>query len=108
MSPLSFLSPRRLREAVVVTLGGLAGIAVDTAEIAESGATLRAVEARGALLCGVDGGLPGFAEQDAVGNWSGFDIDLCRAYAAAILGDADRVRFVPVTTTERFRALADG
>lgn len=108
MSPLSFLSPRRLREAVVVTLGGLAGIAVDTAEVAESGSTLRAIEARGELLCGVDGGLTGFAEQDQNGEWSGFDTDLCRAYAAAILGDADDVRFVPVTTSDRFRALSDG
>jgi len=108
VSPLSFLSPRRLREAVVVMLGGLAGLAVDTGEVAQSGSTMRAIETRGELLCGVDGGLAGFANQDEDGNWSGFDADLCRAYAAAILGDADNVRFVPVTTAERFTALADG
>ena len=108
MSPLSFLSPRRLRETVIVMLGGLAGIAVDTGEVAQSGSTLRAIETRGVLLCGVDGGLAGFADRDESGNWSGFDTDLCRAYAAAILGDGEDVRFIPVTTAERFSALADG
>lgn len=108
MSPLSLLSPRRLREAAVVMLGGLAGFAVDTGEVAQSGTTLRAIETRGVLRCGVDGGLAGFASRDEAGNWSGFDTDLCRAYAAAILGDADDVRFVPVTTADRFNALADG
>lgn len=108
MSPLSFLSPRRLRETVIVMLGGLAGIAVDTGEVAHSGSTLRAIETRGVLLCGVDGGLAGFADHDEDGNWSGFDTDLCRAYAAAILGDGEDVRFIPVTTAERFNALADG
>ncbi|WP_421792912.1 amino acid ABC transporter substrate-binding protein [Hyphobacterium sp.] len=105
---MSFLSRRRLREAAVVMLGGLAGIGIDTGELAQAGNTLRAIEARGELLCGVDGGLTGFAEQDEDGNWSGFDTDLCRAYAAAILGDANDVRFVPLTTAERFEALADG
>ncbi len=108
MSPISFLSPRRLREAVVVMLGGLAGLAVDTEQVAQSGTTLRMIETRGELLCGVDGGLAGFADINSDGEWTGFDADLCRAYAAAILGDADDVRFVPVTTAERFRALADG
>ena len=80
MSPLSILSPRRLREAVVVTLGGLAGIAVDSAEVAESGSTLRAIETRGALLCGVDGGLAadggdGFGEGDLFG--ADLDAVLC-------------------------------
>lgn len=108
MSPLSFLSPRRLREAAVVMLGGLAGFALDTGEVAQSGATLRVIETRGELLCGVDGGLTGFSQQQSDGRWTGFDTDICRAYAAAILGDADDVRFVPVTTAERFEALADG
>ena len=82
MSPLSILSPRRLREAVVVTLGGLAGIAVDSAEVAESGSTLRAIETRGALLCGVDGGLAGFLVHRYIadmhskaGTFSASDVD---------------------------------
>jgi len=108
VSPLSLLSPRRLREAVVVMLGGLAGIALDVEETAQAGSTLRMIEARGQLICGVDGGLAGFATVDEDGNWSGFDADLCRAYAAAILGDANRVLFVPVSTSERFEVLADG
>ncbi|MEE2524993.1 amino acid ABC transporter substrate-binding protein [Hyphobacterium sp. HN65] len=108
MSPLSFLSPRRLREAAIVTLGGLAGVALDSGEVANSGSTLRAIETRGELICGVDGNLVGFSSQNDDGDWVGFDADLCRAYAAAILGDPDDVRFVPVTTVERFQMLADG
>jgi general L-amino acid transport system substrate-binding protein len=108
VSPLSLLSPRRLREAVVVMLGGLAGMGLDVEETAQAGSTLRMIEARGQLICGVDGSLAGFATQDDDGNWSGFDADLCRAYAAAILGDAGRVSIVPVSTSERFEVLADG
>lgn len=89
-------------------IGGLAGLAVDADEVAQSGSTLRAIETRGELRCGIDNGLRGFALQDEEGDWSGFDVDLCRAYAVAILGDADRVEFVPVTTLERFSALSDG
>ncbi len=73
-----------------------------------SAATLDDVKARGELSCGVNAGLVGFAAPDANGNWAGFDVSLCRAIAAAVLGDGQKVRFVPTTTETRFTALASG
>lgn len=70
--------------------------------------TLAAVKRRGRLNCGVHQGLVGFAYTDNRGQWRGFDADFCRALAAAIFGDADAVRFVPLTAAERFPALTDG
>jgi general L-amino acid transport system substrate-binding protein len=75
---------------------------------AVSAATLDDVKARGELLCGSNTGLTGFGAPDASGNWSGFDVDLCRAVAAAVLGDPTKVRFVPLTGETRFTALAAG
>jgi general L-amino acid transport system substrate-binding protein len=70
--------------------------------------TLDIVTGRGVLLCGVSHSLPGFASIDGNGQWQGLDIDVCRAVAAAILGDADKVKFIPVTTKERFLTLQSG
>ena len=70
--------------------------------------TLAAVRARGRLRCGVNPGLGGFALPDSRGNWRGFDADLCRALAAAVLGDARRVIFVPLSNEERLKALGSG
>ncbi len=70
--------------------------------------TLQAVKRRGRLNCGVHEGLVGFAFLDNRGEWRGFDVDFCRAMAAAILGDGDAVRFVPLTAEGRFAALRDG
>ncbi|WP_128254663.1 amino acid ABC transporter substrate-binding protein [Falsirhodobacter deserti] len=78
------------------------------AAVAASAATLDDVKSRGELVCGVNPGLTGFAAPDAQGNWSGFDISLCRAVAAAVLGDGNKVRFVPTTAETRFTALASG
>lgn len=69
--------------------------------------TLQAIKRRGRLNCGVHQGLVGFAYTDNRGEWRGFDADFCRGLAAAILGDADAVRFVPLTAENRFQALAD-
>ncbi|MEZ5766012.1 MAG: amino acid ABC transporter substrate-binding protein [Xanthobacteraceae bacterium] len=69
--------------------------------------TLRKVRARGELLCGVNTGLPGFSSADAQGNWSGFDVDFCRAVAAAIFNDPKKVKFVPLDASERFKELRD-
>ncbi len=69
--------------------------------------TLRKVRARGELLCGVNTGLPGFSNPDAQGNWIGFDVDFCRAVAAAIFDDPKKVKFVPLDASERFRELRD-
>ncbi|MBA4803161.1 MAG: amino acid ABC transporter substrate-binding protein [Brevundimonas sp.] len=71
-------------------------------------ATLRAVQRRGRLNCGVHEGLVGFAYTDNRGQWRGFDVDFCRALAAAVLGDAEAVRFVPLSTSQRFEALRSG
>ena len=70
--------------------------------------TLDDVKARGELICGSNTGLTGFGAPDASGNWSGFDVDLCRAIAAAVLGDASKVKFVPTTGETRFTALQSG
>ncbi|WP_292080148.1 MULTISPECIES: amino acid ABC transporter substrate-binding protein [Brevundimonas] len=70
--------------------------------------TLAAIKRRGRLKCGVHQGLVGFAYTDNRGQWRGFDVDFCRATAAAVLGDADAVRFVPLSASDRFTALNDG
>jgi general L-amino acid transport system substrate-binding protein len=70
--------------------------------------TLAEVQERGTLLCGANTGLVGFGAPDANGEWQGFDVAFCRAIAAAVLGDATAVEFVPLTTTTRFTALASG
>ncbi len=71
-------------------------------------ATIDDVTKRGVLRCGVSTGLAGFAQKDEQGRWRGFDADMCRAVAAAVLGDADKVEFLPLKTDERIRALAGG
>jgi general L-amino acid transport system substrate-binding protein len=71
-------------------------------------ATLDSVRQRGTLNCGVNQGLAGFAQQDGAGAWSGFDVDFCRAVAAATLGDAGKVNFVPLSAADRFEALRAG
>ena len=70
--------------------------------------TLDDVKARGTLNCGVSTGLVGFAAPDANGEWQGFDVSVCRAVAAAVLGDSSAVEFVPTTGKTRFTALASG
>jgi general L-amino acid transport system substrate-binding protein len=75
---------------------------------AASAATLDDVRARGTLNCGVNPGLTGFAAPDANGVWQGFDVDLCRAIAAAVLGDPQAVNFVPLSGETRFTGLAAG
>jgi general L-amino acid transport system substrate-binding protein len=70
--------------------------------------TLQSVKARGSLVCGVNEGLPGFSNADERGQWSGFDIDFCRGLAAAIFGDPNRLKLVPLTAEARFQALKDG
>ncbi len=75
---------------------------------AASAGTLEDVKARGKMNCGVSTGVPGFAEPDANGVWKGFDVAVCRAVAAAVLGDSDAIEFVPTTGKTRFTALASG
>ncbi|MGR3760695.1 amino acid ABC transporter substrate-binding protein [Roseobacteraceae bacterium NS-SX3] len=89
-----------------VFLGALtvAGLAAGAA----AAGTLDDVKARGKLNCGVTTGLVGFAAPNANGEWEGFDVALCRAVAAAVLGDSNAVEFVPTTGKTRFTALASG
>mgnify|MGYP003627444320 FL=1 len=73
-----------------------------------SAATLDDVKARGQLVCGVSTGLPGFSNPDDKNVWAGIDVDVCRAVAAAVLGDAGKVKYTPLTAKERFTALQSG
>ena len=75
---------------------------------AQAGNTLNAVKERGYVKCGVSEGLPGFSYADAKGNYSGIDADVCRAIAAAVFGDATKLKFTPLTATERLTALHSG
>jgi general L-amino acid transport system substrate-binding protein len=75
---------------------------------AAAGETIAQVKARGTLRCGVSEGIPGFSMQDGKGNWVGLDVDFCRAVAAAALGDANKVTFVPLRASARFPALRSG
>ena len=70
--------------------------------------TLDAVKKKGFLQCGVSTGLPGFSNPDSKGEWKGLDVDVCRAVAAAALGDANKVKYTPLTAKERFTALQSG
>lgn len=83
-------------------------VAAMTAAAAAGAATLDDVKSRGTLNCGVTTGLAGFAAPDDQGNWKGLDVDMCRAVAAAVLGDDTKVNFVPTNAKERFTALQSG
>ena len=73
-----------------------------------AGKTLDAVKQRDQVVCGVNTGLAGFSAADSQGKWSGLDVDMCRAVAAAVLGNADKVRYVPLSAQQRFTALQSG
>lgn len=73
-----------------------------------SASTLGDVKARGKLLCGVNTGLMGFALKDSEGKWAGFDVDYCRSIAAAVLGDPEKVEYVPLSAADRFDKLKSG
>ena len=90
-------------------LSSLVGLAVAVAATGASAQTvLGNVKQRGHLVCGANLGLPGFGVPDAQGNWTGFNVDFCRAIAAAIFNDATKVRFVPLSAKDRFTALQSG
>jgi general L-amino acid transport system substrate-binding protein len=72
---------------------------------AEAQTTLKSVQDRGSLVCGVNQGLEGFGDKDDKGQWSGFDVDFCRALAAVIFNDPSKVQFVPLSAEARFDAL---
>ncbi|WP_041796116.1 amino acid ABC transporter substrate-binding protein [Pararhodospirillum photometricum] len=91
--------------AALATVGAVGAWSVGPAA---AGETLDAVKARGELICGVNTGLPGFSLPDDKGHWTGIDADVCRGVAAAVLGDANKVKFVPLTAKERLTALQSG
>jgi len=90
-----------------IMVAGAASIALTVSTGAMAG-TLEDVKAKGHVQCGVSTGLAGFSNPDDKGNWQGLDVDVCRAVAAAVLGDADAVKFTPLTAKERFTALQSG
>lgn len=92
------------RVSLVLTFALTAGL---TAQVA-SAQTLKAVKDRGLLSCGVSQGLPGFSSPDDKGNWTGLDVDVCRAIAAAVLNDPTKIKFVPLSAKDRFTALQSG
>lgn len=87
---------------VAVVLGTLAAVP------AHAGKTLDGIKARGQVVCGVNTGLAGFSAADSNGKWTGLDVDICRAVAAATLGDPEKVKYVPLNAQQRFTALQSG
>jgi general L-amino acid transport system substrate-binding protein len=96
---LSKLSTLAAAAAAVVTL---------TATPAHAGKTIDAIKARGQVICGVNPSLPGFAAADSQGNWTGFDVDICKAVSATVLSDATKVKWTPLNASQRFAALQSG
>jgi general L-amino acid transport system substrate-binding protein len=92
------------RVSLVLTLAVAAGFSVQAA----SAQTLKAIKDRGLLSCGVTQGIAGFSLPDDKGNWTGLDVDVCRAIAAAVFNDPSKVKFVPLSAKDRFTALQSG
>lgn len=91
-----------------LTALGLGAAAALMSLPAHAGKTVDAIKARGQLICGVNVGLAGFSAADSNGNWTGLDVDYCKAVAASLLGDATKVKWVPLTAQQRFTALQSG
>jgi general L-amino acid transport system substrate-binding protein len=99
---------RRTASAAAASISFLAIAAVCAAGSAQAGPTLDKTRRADALACGVTTGVAGFSVPDSRGQWTGIDVDVCRGIAAAVLGDAQKVRFVPLTAQQRFTALQSG
>ena len=99
----------RTLKALVYLLTSIALlVSFETSAFAKKSKTLKKTQKMGFVRCGVSQGLPGFSNADASGNWTGVDVDLCRAVAAATLGDSGKVKFFPLSAKERFTALTSG
>jgi general L-amino acid transport system substrate-binding protein len=97
-----------MKNGTIVRALGLAGLALALGTLpAAAQSTLEVVQKRGQLLCGTNGELPGFSSKTAQG-WAGLDVDMCKAVAAAVLGDAGKVTYVPLTAQQRFTELQAG
>ena len=86
----------------------VAAMGARVATPAQAGKTLDGIKARGQVICGVHTGLAGFSAADSGGKWAGIDVDVCRAVAAATLGDSEKVKYVPLVAQARFTALQSG
>ena len=91
-----------------LALGALVAAGAMTTAPAHAGKTLDAIKARGQLVCGVNPSLPGFSAADSQGNWSGLDVDVCKAIAAAVLSDASKIKWTPLNASQRFAVLQSG
>ena len=92
------------RVSLIIAVAVAAGVTAPAA----TAQTLKTVKDRGQLSCGVSQGLPGFSSPDDKGNWTGLDVDVCRAMSAAIFNDPTKVKFVPLSAKDRFTALQSG
>ena len=97
-----------MKTQLKISLSALAVASALVAAPAFAGKTLDAIKSRGQLVCGVNTGLAGFSQADSQGAWTGLDVDICKAVAAAILNDASKVKYVPLTAQQRFTALQSG
>ncbi len=95
-----------MHKASVAMAAGLAALFISTGAMA--GKDLDTIKARGSLICGIGQGTAGFMLQDSQGKWIGLDVDVCRAVSAAIFGDAEKVKYVPLSSQQRFTALQSG
>jgi general L-amino acid transport system substrate-binding protein len=94
--------------ARLFTSAVLAAAALATTMPAHAGKTIDAMKARGQMICGVNPSLPGFAAADSQGVWSGLDIDICKAIGASVMGDAGKIKWVPLNASQRFAVLQSG
>jgi len=97
-----------MKTASKLAFAALLAAGILTALPAHAGKTLDAIKQRGELVCGVNTGLAGFSAADSQGKWTGLDVDVCKAIAASILGDANKVKWVPLNAQQRFTALQSG
>lgn len=99
---------KSIKTLAVLAIAGAVSITSTGIAHAEDGPTLKAVKERGEVLCGVHQGRYGFAIADNQGKWKGLDVDYCRAVAAAVLGDSEKVKYIPLGSVQRFPALQSG
>ena len=97
-----------MKTASALAFGTLLAAGIFTALPAHAGKTLETIKQRDQLVCGVNVGLAGFSAADSQGKWTGLDVDVCKAIAASILGDANKVKWVPLNAQQRFTALQSG
>lgn len=101
---MAFTRVKFALSAAALSVAAFAGLP----STAHAGPTLDAIKSKGVLRCGVNTGLLGFSAPDATGKWTGLDVDFCRAVASAILGDPNKVQYVPTNAQNRFTALQSG